>query len=94
VLDSGADSGERQRGEMGSWVGEMAGDVGDSIWSSVKEEAHQRAVSTRARLCWRGMAVEGGVQWWGSLAHGSERLSGHGRSLAQHRRSVSVAGGG
>jgi hypothetical protein len=62
MLDSGADSGERRRGEMGSWVGEMAGDVGDSIWSSVKEEAHQRAVSTGAQLGWREMAVEDGVQ--------------------------------
>jgi hypothetical protein len=46
ALDGGADSGEWRRGEVGSWVGEMADEVGDSIWSPVKEEDHQRAVST------------------------------------------------
>jgi hypothetical protein len=35
VLDSGADSGERRRGEVGPWDGEMAGEVGDSISSPV-----------------------------------------------------------
>jgi hypothetical protein len=28
VLDGGVDSGERRRGEVGLWVGEMAGEVG------------------------------------------------------------------
>jgi hypothetical protein len=46
ALDGGTDSGERRRGEVGPWVGEMAGEVVDSIWSPVKEEDHQRAVST------------------------------------------------
>jgi hypothetical protein len=46
ALDGGADSGEWRRGEVGPWVGEMADEVGDSIWSPVKDEAHQRAVST------------------------------------------------
>jgi hypothetical protein len=46
TLDGGADSGERRRGEVGPWVGEMDGEVGKSIRSLAKEEAHQRAVST------------------------------------------------
>jgi hypothetical protein len=40
VLDGGVDSGERRHGEVGPWVGEMAGEVGDSIWLPAKEEAH------------------------------------------------------
>jgi hypothetical protein len=35
-----ANSGERWRREMGPWVREMAGEVGDTIWSPAKEEAH------------------------------------------------------
>jgi hypothetical protein len=93
ALDGGPDSGERRRGEVGPWVGEMAGEVVDSIWSPVKEEDHQRAVSTGARLGRRGTAVRGGVQWWRSAIRGSERWSGHGRSLGRCRRSVSVARG-
>jgi hypothetical protein len=49
-------------GEVGSWVREMAGEVGDPIWSPVKEEAHQRAVSMGAWLGRRGTAVRGGVR--------------------------------
>jgi hypothetical protein len=40
VLDGGVDSSERQRGEVGSWVSEMAGEVGHLIWPPMKEEAH------------------------------------------------------
>jgi hypothetical protein len=40
VLDGGVDSGERRRSEVGLWVGEMAGEVGDSILPPAKEEAH------------------------------------------------------
>jgi hypothetical protein len=57
ALDGGVDSCERRRGEVGPWVGEMAGEVGDSIWLPAKEKAHQRAVSMGARLDRRGMAV-------------------------------------
>jgi hypothetical protein len=32
-----AGSDEQRRGEVGPWVGEMAREVGDPIWSSVKE---------------------------------------------------------
>jgi hypothetical protein len=45
VLDGSVDSSERRCGEVGPWVREMANEVGDSIWSPTKEEAHQRAVS-------------------------------------------------
>jgi hypothetical protein len=64
VLAGGTDSDKQRRGEVGPWVGEMAGEVGDPIWSPVKEEAHQRAVFTGAWLGWRGTAVRGGVRWW------------------------------
>jgi hypothetical protein len=83
-LDGGTNSGEQLRGEVGSWVGEMAGEVGDPIWSPVKEEAHQRAVSMGARNGQRGTVVRGDVRWWRSAAHGSGRWSGHGRSLGWH----------
>jgi hypothetical protein len=40
---------EAEAGELhGPWVGELAGEVGDSIWSPAKEEAHQRVVSVGA----------------------------------------------
>jgi hypothetical protein len=58
---------------------------GGPIWSPVKEEDHQRAVSTGARLGPRGTAVTGDVRRW---------RSGHGLSLGWRRRSASVAGGG
>jgi hypothetical protein len=51
----------------------MAGEVGDSIWSPVKEEAHQRVVSTMAQLGRRVTAVRAGVWWWRLAAHGSGR---------------------
>jgi hypothetical protein len=79
VLDGGTDSDKQRRGEVGPWVGEMAGEVGDPIWSPVKEEAHQRAVFTGSWLGRRGTAVRGGVRWWRSAAHGSGRCLGHGR---------------
>jgi hypothetical protein len=79
---------------VGPWVEEMAGEVGDPIWSLVKEEAHQRAVSMGAQLSQRGTVVRGDVRWWRLAAHGSGRWSGHWRSLGWHRCSVSVAGGG
>jgi hypothetical protein len=41
--DGSADFGERRHSEVGPWVVEMAGEVGDSDWSPTKEEAHQRA---------------------------------------------------
>jgi hypothetical protein len=94
VLDGGVDSGERRHGEVGSWVGEMAGEVGDSIWPPTKEEAHQRVASMGARLSWRGTAVSGSVRWWRSAARGLGRWSGHGRSLGWRRRNASVVGGG
>jgi hypothetical protein len=94
ALDGGVDFGERRCGEVGSWVGEMAGEVGDPIWLPAKEEAHQRAVSTGARLGRRGTTVRGDVQWWRSVARGSGRWLGHRRLLGQRRRSTSVAGGG
>jgi hypothetical protein len=68
---------------VGSCVGEMAGEVGDSIWPLAKEEAHERVVSTGAQLNQRGTMVRGGGQWWRSAAHGSGRWSGHGRSLGE-----------
>jgi hypothetical protein len=61
ALDGGVDSSEQRHGEVGPWVGEMAGEVGDPIWSLAKEEAHQRAVSMGVRLGRRGTAVRGGV---------------------------------
>jgi hypothetical protein len=73
ALDGRANSGEQQRGEVGPWVKEMAGEVGDSIWSPVKEEAHQRAVSTGVRLGRTGTTVRGSIQWWRSAANGSKR---------------------
>jgi hypothetical protein len=76
VLDGGVDSGERRRGEVGPWVGEMAGEVGDSIWPLVKEKAHQRAVSTGAWLGRRGTAVRGDVWWWRSTAREGGRDTG------------------
>jgi hypothetical protein len=94
ALNGGVDSGKRRRSEVGLWVGEMAGEVGDSIWPPVKEEAHQSAMSTGARLSRMGTAVRGGVRWWRSAARDSGRSSGHGRSLGRCRRSASVAGGG
>jgi hypothetical protein len=45
VLYGGVDSSDRRRGEVGPWVGEMADEVGDSIWPPVKEEDHRRVVS-------------------------------------------------
>jgi hypothetical protein len=86
ALDCGADSDEQWCSEVGPWVGEMAGEVGDPIWSPVKEEAHQRVVSTRARLGRRGTVVRGGVRWWRSATDGSRRWSGHGRWLGGGRR--------
>jgi hypothetical protein len=81
--EAGEPQGARRRGELGSWVGEMAGEVADPIWSPAKEEAHQRAVSTGARLGQRGTTVRGGVRWWRWAAHGSGRWSGHRRSLGR-----------
>jgi hypothetical protein len=40
ALNGSVDFDERRRGEVGSWVGEMASEVGDSIWPPAKEEAH------------------------------------------------------
>jgi hypothetical protein len=94
VLDGGVDSDERRRGEVGPWVGEMDGEVGDSIWPPAKEEAHQRVVSIGARLDQRGTAVRGGVRWWRLVTHGSGRWPRHERSLGRCRRSTSVARGG
>jgi hypothetical protein len=94
ALDGGADSGEQWRGEVGPWVREMAGEVGDPIWSPVKEEAHHRAVSMGVWLGQRGTAVRGGVRCWRLVARGSGRWSGHGQSLGWRRRSASVVGGG
>jgi hypothetical protein len=37
VLDGGVDSGERRRWEVGPWVSEITGEVGDSIWLPTKE---------------------------------------------------------
>jgi hypothetical protein len=78
ALDGDANSGERWRGEVGPWFREMAGEVGDSIWSVVKEEAHRRVVSMGVQLGRRGTTVRDGVRWWRSAAHGSGRWSGHG----------------
>jgi hypothetical protein len=91
--DGGTDSGMWQRAEVGPWVREMAGEVGDSIWSLAKEEAHQRAVSTGAWLRQRGTAVRGGIRWWRWVARGSGRWSGYERSLRRCRQSASVAKG-
>jgi hypothetical protein len=66
VLDGEADSSEQRHGEVGSWVGEMVGEVGDPIWSPVKEEAHQRVVSTRC-----GSAR--GKRRWGAMSSGGGR---------------------
>jgi hypothetical protein len=93
TLDGGTDSGEQWHSEVGPWVGEMADQVGDPIWSPVKEEAHQRAVSMGAWLDRRGTTVRGGVRWWRPVAHGSGRWSRHVRSLGWRRWSASVAGG-
>jgi hypothetical protein len=68
-----SDFGEPRRGEVGPWVGEMAGEVGDPIWSPVKEEAHQRGFTTATRA--RG--GEGGItsgrpeEWWRAPARRS-----------------------
>jgi hypothetical protein len=66
-LNSSANSGEHWRGEVVPWVGEMACEVGDLIWSPVKEEGHQRAVSTGGGLGRIGTAVrgtsDGGGRW-------------------------------
>jgi hypothetical protein len=90
VLDGCVNSVVRRRGKVGPWVCEMVGEVGDTIWSPAKEEAHQRAGSTGARLCRRGTTMRGDVRWWRSAAWGS----GHGRSLGWRLRSASVVGGG
>jgi hypothetical protein len=45
-------------------------------WSSTKEEAHQRAVSTGAWLGRRGTAVRGGGRLWRSVAQKSGRDMG------------------
>jgi hypothetical protein len=44
---------------VGPWVGEMAGEVGDSIWPPTKEEAHQRVVSTGGAARLEGNGGEG-----------------------------------
>jgi hypothetical protein len=55
-----AGSGEQRCGEVGPWVGEMAGEVGDPIWSPVKEETHQRGFTMATHM--RG--VGGGDHQW------------------------------
>jgi hypothetical protein len=74
VVVAGSD--EQWRGEVGPRVGEMAGEVGDPIWSPVKEEAHQR-----------GFTEGGGrkpltVGWWSG---GGRRLEGRGAAVSSGR---------
>jgi hypothetical protein len=86
----GVDSGEQRRGEVGPWVGEMASEVGDPIWSSVKKEAHQRAVFVGAWLGWRGTTMRGGIRWWRSAAGGRD-MGGHWDGIDGSRRWSEVA---
>jgi hypothetical protein len=64
VVVAGSD--EQWRGEVGPRVGEMAGEVGDPIWSPVKEEAHQRGFTEG------GGTTDGSlVEWWRASTRGS-----------------------
>jgi hypothetical protein len=70
-------SGEQRRGEVGPSVREMASELGDPIWSPVKEEAHKRGFTVGMRACgWGGPPVIG----WRS--GGGRRLRGHGAAVS------------
>jgi hypothetical protein len=75
---------------VGPWVGEMADEVGDSIWSLVKEEAHQRSVSTGAQLG-KVVGTRAVVRVASTERVGGRRRLGSGRCLEQNRCTV---GGG
>jgi hypothetical protein len=71
-----------RRGEVGPWVREMAGEVGDPIWSPMKEEAHQRGFMTTTHAHrGGGRGTTGGrpEEWWRAPA----QRSGSGGELGQ-----------
>jgi hypothetical protein len=81
-----AGSGEQRRGEVGSWVGEMAGDAGDWFEEAEERGLTRNDVSTVTTPYRRGLVDGGSVPWSAWLTPRPENIVEPGACSGRRRR--------
>jgi hypothetical protein len=81
-----AGSSEQRRDEVGPWVREMAGDVGDWFEEAEERGLTRNDVSTVAAPCRRGLIDGGSVPWSARLTPRPENIVEPGACSGRRRR--------